>query len=144
MILQTFFFCSRLGLIMLVVGCWSWVVGIIVQSNQWPIANNPKPTTQNLQPITNNHEIKVTQPKTNNQKPTTMNNNPSPTVFPSNVTLSLVFYELIYQYLTVLHRKVHKDIASCTYHTHKCHPPSFICEQFQRDNITFRLHSGHK
>ena len=39
---------------MLVVGCWSWVVGSIVQSNQQPITNNQQPTTQNRQPTTDN------------------------------------------------------------------------------------------
>ena len=34
---------------MLVVGCWLWVVGSIVQSNQQPITNNRQPTTDNPQ-----------------------------------------------------------------------------------------------
>ena len=51
---------------MLVVGCWLWVVGSIVQSNQQPTTNNQQPTTQNRQPITNN-----LQPTTNNLQPTT-------------------------------------------------------------------------
>ena len=37
---------------MLVVGCWLWVVGSIVQSNHQPTTNNQQPTTQNLQPTT--------------------------------------------------------------------------------------------
>ena len=37
---------------MLVVGCWLWVVGSIVQSNQQPTTNNQQPTTQNRQPTT--------------------------------------------------------------------------------------------
>ena len=41
---------------MLVVGCWSWVVGSIVQSNQQPITNNPKPTTNDQQPTTQNRQ----------------------------------------------------------------------------------------
>ena len=51
---------------MLVVGCWLWVVGSIVQSNHQPTTNNQQPTTQNRQPITNN-----LQPTTNNRQPTT-------------------------------------------------------------------------
>ena len=37
---------------MLVVGCWLWVVGSIVQSNHQPTTNNQQPTTQNRQPTT--------------------------------------------------------------------------------------------
>ena len=39
---------------MLVVGCWLWVVGSIVQSNQQPTTQNRQPKTNNQQPTTDN------------------------------------------------------------------------------------------